>query len=478
MTRQEYSFVIEHIKRFIANTDFEGHVFVVGGCVRDLLLGNPIKDIDLVIDMPNGGIRFAKWMQANGHTIGSVVTYENYGTAMFKIQPFGQEIECVQTRSEEYIDRTSRNPKTQFGTIQEDCMRRDFTVNALYYNISKDEILDLTGRGRKDIKEGIIRTTDNNPDVIFSDDALRQLRACRFASRYGWAIEDKTFEAMKRNAYRLSTISRERIAAELDKMLMCDNVVQAIMLLKESGLLTEFIPQFKDTFDCTQNRYHDYNTVWDHIILVMSNLSYKADLSTRLAALFHDIGKPTVKSIGKDGENHFIMHEFASARMTEDILRTLRYPIATIKEVSKLIKWHMATKSFGNECTNVKPHHIRNIQQHFTPQEFEKLLLLIDADNKSHGKDYVLPEQAQIIETISKKLVDERQDAFGYKLPATGDDIMYVLSIQPGPAVKMITDTCRRWAFKQTLLPNRDQCLDYITKHGKGWLKNYNKNTK
>lgn len=468
MTRQEYSFVIEHIKHFIANTDFEGHVFAVGGCVRDLLLGNPIKDVDLVIDMPDGGIRFAKWMQANGHTIGSVITYENYGTAMFKIQPFGQEIECVQTRSEEYIDRTSRNPKTHFGTIQEDCMQRDFTVNALYYNISTDEILDLTGRGRNDIKEGIIRTTDNNPDVIFSDDALRQLRACRFASRYGWAIEEETFEAMKRNAYRLSTISKERISAELDKMLMCDNMVQAITLLKESGLLIEFTPQFKDTFDCTQNRYHDYNTVWSHTMLVMSNLSREADLPTRLAALFHDIGKPTVKSIGKDGESHFIMHEFASAQMAEDILRTLHYPITTIKEVVKLIKWHMTTKSFDNECKSIKPHHIRNIQQHFTPQEFEKLLLLIDADNKSHGKNFILPDQTRILGNMSKDLVDNKQDAFGYKLPATGNDIMRTLSIQPGPAVKMVADTCRKWAFKQPLLPNRDQCLAYITKHGKG----------
>ena len=179
MTINEYLLVIETLKEIIKGSEFEGHVYTVGGCERDKHLRRDIKDIDLVVDLEDGGIRFAKWLENNKHTIGSIVIYERFGTAMFRLADFPNlELEVVQTRKESYNNVDSRNPDTSYGTIIEDCKRRDFTINALYHNISTNEDLDLTGLGLRDIKDEIIRTC-GDPDIIFTDDPLRILRAVR-----------------------------------------------------------------------------------------------------------------------------------------------------------------------------------------------------------------------------------------------------------------------------------------------------------
>lgn len=154
MTREEFKKITEYIGSIIKGTSFEGHVFAVGGSVRDLCMGNDIKDIDLVIDLPNGGVDFANWCKDQGYTK-TVVIYETYGTAAMKI--LNQDIECVMTRGEKYLDDGTRNPTVEFADLKEDAFRRDLTINALYYNISTGEILDPTGYGIKDIENKIIR---------------------------------------------------------------------------------------------------------------------------------------------------------------------------------------------------------------------------------------------------------------------------------------------------------------------------------
>ena len=145
MTREEFKKITEYIGSIIKGTSFENHIFAVGGSIRDLCMGNDIKDIDLVIDLPHGGVDFANWCKEQGYTK-TVVIYETYGTAMFKFKQFpGEEIECVMTRGEKYEDKESRNPVTVFADINEDAIRRDLTINALYYNVSTGEILDLVG---------------------------------------------------------------------------------------------------------------------------------------------------------------------------------------------------------------------------------------------------------------------------------------------------------------------------------------------
>lgn len=159
MTEDKFYNIVDYLKGIIKGTEFDNHCFVVGGAVRDLVMKNGIKDIDLVLDIKDGGIRFAEWMEANGYTKGSVVTYPTYGTAMFKLKEFEDiEIECVQTRKEQYKDKNSRNPETEYGTLYEDIMRRDFTCNTLLYDITNCQVLDLTGKGIEDIKNKIIRS--------------------------------------------------------------------------------------------------------------------------------------------------------------------------------------------------------------------------------------------------------------------------------------------------------------------------------
>ena len=208
--------ITEYIKDIIQGTKFERHIFCVGGSVRDLIMKRPIKDIDLVIDIENGGVEFAKFCMDSNLLTHDVVIYERFGTAMFKFKAFpDDEIECVMTRGEKYPDRNSRNPETVFASIDDDCIRRDLTINALYYNISTGEIVDMVG-GLNDIENKVIRTTNENPDIVFDDDALRILRCIKFSVRYGWEIEPKTYESMKRYVDRLDIISKERIKDEFN----------------------------------------------------------------------------------------------------------------------------------------------------------------------------------------------------------------------------------------------------------------------
>ena len=159
MTKDKFYKIVLYLKDLIKGTKFDGKTYVVGGAVRDLYMDKEINDIDIVVELPNGGIEFANWMEENWYTHGSVVTYPTYGTAMFRLNEYPEvEIECVQTRKEQYKDKNSRNPETEYGTLYEDIMRRDFTCNTLLYDITNCQVLDLTGKGIEDIKNKIIRS--------------------------------------------------------------------------------------------------------------------------------------------------------------------------------------------------------------------------------------------------------------------------------------------------------------------------------
>ena len=177
---------------------------MVGGAVRDYVMKNEIKDIDICVDIENGGVLFSQFLYEKGYTKSSPKIFPTYGTSMFHLKKFPDlEIECVQTRGEQYHDKNTRNPICTFSDIKEDCFRRDLTINALYININTNEILDLTGNGLNDIKNGICRVTNDNPDIVFTDDPLRILRVIRFATRFDFKIDDKTWESMVKFSSRL-----------------------------------------------------------------------------------------------------------------------------------------------------------------------------------------------------------------------------------------------------------------------------------
>ena len=462
MKRELYIQIKDFLREVICGTDFEGHVMTVGGCVRDDLMGLEIKDIDMCVSLPDGSIRFAEWLKEQGLLTKGVTVYPNYGTAMLHLRAFPDvELEFVQTRKEKYIDHSCRNPVTAFGSIEEDCMRRDLTINSLYCNISTDGVIDITGNGVNDIRDHIIRTPAS-PDLTYDDDPLRILRCIRFASCYGWDIEAETMDGMKRNAFQLEIIAKERIHDELCKMLTCAHPVMAMELLCETGTMHYVVPQLEATYEMTQNEYH-FGTVWEHTLSVLGNLKSNS-LELRMAALLHDIGKIRVRTV-TDGKVHFLKHELASADMVKDILRTLHYSNDFINEVSFLVRNHMVCKTWGYECEHIKTKKLRKLQYLCgTEERFLNLMLLIDADNNVHAADRCMPHQVELIIRRTEEMKHEGSAMFGYKLPLTGKDVMEIKGIEPGPKVKECLDFLLKLAFVN---PLRDK--EEVIKHLKGY---------
>ena len=468
MTKKEFYNIILYLKDLIKNTEFEGKAYVVGGAVRDLYMDKEIKDIDIVVELPNGGIEFAKWMEENGYTHGSVVTYPTYGT----LNEYPEvEIECVQTRKEQYKDKNSRNPETEYGTLYEDAMRRDLTINALYLNISTNQIVDFCG-GQNDINEHIIRVT-STPDIVYEDDALRILRCVRFYSRFhaenkDWHIEEETLKGMCDKVDRLMIITKERIADELNKMLMCDDPVCAMRLLVDIGAMRYVIPELYDTVDVLQNEYHE-NDVWEHTLNVLNLVAKRpfngvSGLEVRMAALLHDIGKPRVKSVDDKGRVHFYGHELAGADIAEIILRRLKYSNSFIDKVKFFVKNHMRTKQWGDICEHMKYKTLRKLQYQCGHARFLELMTLIDADNKSHAIDHCLPNQVYMIIKCTNRMIDDNTDMFDYKLPINGDDVMFIKGIKPGRVVKDCLEYAMKLAYNN---PNitRTELLKRIKKY-------------
>ena len=460
MTKEEFKEIANYIGDIIKDTPWHQHIYIVGGSVRDFYMGNDIKDIDLVIDLPNGGVDFANWCKDQGYTK-TVVIYETYGTAMFMFKQFpGEEIECVMTRGEKYLDDGTRNPTVEFNTIEEDVIRRDLTINSLYYNCSTGEILDLID-GRSDIDNHIIKTTNPDADQIFIDDPLRCLRVIRFATRYGWEIEKNTYESMKRNVKRLKIITKERIQAEFNKILMSENAVMGINMLHDIGAMTFIVPEFEKCYGLTQNRYH-FGDVAEHTLAVLDYhcKHFDADLTERLACFLHDIGKIMTRSV-KDGKVHFYNHEYVGAEMVGDILRELKYDNDTIKKVQFLIRNHMRTKQAGDGAKYMKDKSLHKLLYECkTFEMFKSLMRIIECDNEAHAKDCCIHNQYS--ELVAKvELEGSHSKMFGYKLPVTGEDIMSVLGLEPGPIIAEINKRLLNQAFLDPEI-SKERCIKLL----------------
>ncbi len=217
-------------------------VYAVGGFVRDMVMSRMPNDLDIMVEKENGGIEFSKFLSKE-LKISEPVIFERFGTAKLSID--GREIEFIMPRKE-YYDDNSRNPDTEIGSLMQDALRRDFTINALFLRLNDMELVDLLNAGLKDIENKIIRVTDSSAaDIIFSQDPLRILRAVRQSCQLGFKIEEKTYASMKKNASRLEIVSPERIRDEINKMLECENVQQSFKMLDELGLLEFIFPKIK-----------------------------------------------------------------------------------------------------------------------------------------------------------------------------------------------------------------------------------------
>ena len=430
---------IKVLGNIVKGTEFEGKTFIAGGYVRDLQMGIPSKDIDITVELPDGGIRFANYITKKLGVYkkdSNPVIYPTFGTAKFNLRGIDYkgldlsdvEIESVMTRQEKY-EKGSRKPKVGHGTLKQDVDRRDFTVNSLLQDLSTGEIKDLTGMGKNDIRMGLIRTP-LDPDVIFDEDPLRMLRAIRFAVKYDWDLPMFMLKSMRKNADKLDNISSERIRDELDKMLVSKKPATAIRLLKATKLLNHVMPEVGKLHGMTQGRHHKWDG-FKHSLSVLSNVP--PTVTKRLGALLHDIGKPTTKKV-IDNEVRFFGHEKIGADIAKDIMTRLKYPKKIIEPVTLAVRHHMRTKSSGDDAT-ITDKALRKLKRHLG-DHLEDVLDVIHADNISHADASNMPNQIKNIRGRLKGL-DGGQ---GGKIvpPIGGKEIMSNFDVKPGKMVGLL----------------------------------------
>lgn len=446
MTIELYNKILFEIRHIIKDTEWESHIFAVGGCVRDEILKNNINDIDICVDICNGGINFAKWLENNGYTCGSIVIYENFGTAMFHLKAYPEiEIEVVHTRKEIYRDDKSRNPETSFGTIEEDWLRRDFTINAIYENISTMEFIDFNNRGRNDIKNKIISTCDK-PDITFQDDPLRILRCVRFSSRYGYTIDKSVIDSAKKNIDRLEIISKERITDEITKMFTYskESLIQSLFLLHYIGGFKFIIPEYQklDTY-VIHKIANDIDKTLDDV----------PSIETVLAKLLSNVELLVDTKFKTKSE--YITY----------ILQTvLKFSNAVTKNVIFLIEMNDKLYKY---CTDISisiyehAYHIREIMNLCGNSKlFYDVTVCgsLRVFSEFHGKFSGCEHE----QTMFEEFDENYKKYYTYKLPVNGEDVMEIFNIKPSSKVKNILNNVFLFTMLNTEETSREHCINYL----------------
>ena len=404
--------------------------FAIGGYVRDCFLGRPCNDIDIVVE--GSGIDFA---QAVGEKTGQYVSYfKNFGTAMLHFE--GDEVEFVGARKESYR-RESRNPIVENGTLEDDQLRRDFTINAMAFSLQEEDfgsLVDPFG-GIRDLAAGIIRTP-LDPDTTYSDDPLRMLRAVRFATKLStsdltFSIVPESIESMRRMAPRMEILSKERIAEELNKMLLCQRPSMAFELMDEAGLLEGILPWISALKGVETIDGRGHKDIFAHTLAVLDNVAAMSDnLWLRWAALQHDVGKAVVKKYDPRLGWTFHGHDVAGSKMVPRIFGALKLPLDDkLKYVKKLVWLHMRPIALVDE--EVTDSAVRRLLFD-AGDDIDDLMTLCNADITSKNPVKVARVRANF-ELVKQKLVEvEEKDALrNFKNPITGDYIMQVYGIEP-----------------------------------------------
>ena len=406
--------------------------FVIGGYVRDCFLGRPSKDIDIVVE--GSGIELAEAVGAAVHS--NVSVFRNFGTAMLKYK--GTEVEFVGARKESYR-KDSRKPIVENGTLEDDQKRRDFTINAMAFSLQKEDfgaLVDPFG-GIRDLAAGIIRTP-LDPDTTYSDDPLRMIRAIRFATKLSdgvirFSIVPESLESIRRNRARLEILSKERIAEELNKMLVCPTPSMGFRLMDEAGLLEYILPQLVKLKGTETVDGHGHKENFSHTLEVLDNVAHaetEPNLWLRWAALLHDIGKPATKRYDPETGWTFHGHEVVGARMVPKIFRSLKMPLnEKMKYVEKLVLLHLRPIALVTE--EVTDSAVRRLLFD-AGDDIDDLMLLCNADVTSKNPKKV-ERLRRNFETVRRKLAEvEAKDAIrNFKNPITGEYIMELYGIPP-----------------------------------------------
>ncbi len=416
---------VKNISRALSDAGFEN--FLVGGCVRDLVMERNPKDWDIATGAkPEEIIKlFPKTFYENEYgTVG--VVNENTTDESVKT------IEVTPYRLESEYSDFRRPDEVKWGkTIEEDLARRDFSMNALAYEIGSGKLLDPFD-GETDIKKKLIRTV-GKPEERFGEDALRMLRALRFASELNFAIEHETQEAITKHAGLLEHISRERVRDEFTKIIMSDTPALALDLSARLGLLKFISPELEKGIGVEQNKAHAY-TVWEHLLRSLNHTAKKNfPLHVRLAALLHDVAKPHTR-VWKNNQWTFYGHEVVGARLARNILTDLRFPKEIIEKTVKLVRWHM----FFSDTEEITLSAVRRMVRNVSPELIWDLINVRTADRIGTGRPketpYRLRKYKSMIEEVLRDPISVKQ------LVVNGAEIMKLTGATPGPHIGFILE--------------------------------------
>ncbi len=427
-----------------AADDLGLRVWVVGGYVRDMLLGRPHPNPDVVVE---GGdaLKLAERFAELAH-VEPPVTFERYGTAQVTIP--GHLVEFVTARAESYAPE-SRKPDVRPATLEEDLRRRDFTVNTLVMDLD-GKIYDSLG-GRKDLDARILRTP-TDPLRTFADDPLRMLRAIRFASELGFELAPELLPAMRQMRSRLGrpVISVERTAEELRRMLTSERPRLALELLDASGLLELILPEVAACKGVAQTGYHTHD-LYGHTLLTVERVP--AELIVRLAALFHDVGKPSTAT--PDGA--FTGHEMVGAAMVKSALERLRFSQKDVDAVVVLVRLHLRPVYYRSEWSDGA---VRRLARD-AGEQLDRLMALARADVAASA--YPEPEKLDELQARIDAVLHERPSRLTPVV--TGEDVMRVRGIGPGPDVGRVKQRLQELVIDGEIAPSRKAVLDYLASH-------------
>lgn len=427
MVRHLYLPIFKKISRIADGMGLRA--YVIGGYVRDYYLHRPCTDIDIVV--AGSGIDLAKALGDELHA--NVTIFKTFGTAMLRAD--GLEVEFVGARKESY-SHDSRKPTVEEGTLCDDQLRRDFTINAMAWSLNEDTFGELVDpfNGMADLESCIIRTPCN-PDITFSDDPLRMMRAVRFATQLGFDIAPETFEAIERNRERIKIVSKERIITEINKIVASPVPSIGFELMDMTGLLPLVFPELSRLKGVEKIGYHAHKDNFIHTLGVLDNVAANSDnMWLRWAALLHDVGKPATKAYNPAAGWTFHGHETVGGRMVGDIFRRMKLPLnEKMKYVRKLVQLHLRPIILSEEI--ITDSAIRRLLFE-AGDDIDDLMLLCEADITS-GDERKVQRFLKNFAVVRAKLkeIEEKDRVRNFQPPITGELIMETYRIEPSRVV-------------------------------------------
>lgn len=436
--------------------------FLVGGCVRDLFMGNAPKDYDITTNATPEQIisLFPKTFYENTYgTVGVVTCGEELGIPC--VDETVRIVEVTPYRLEgEYSDNRHPDEVKWSQNIEDDLRRRDFTCNAIAYNPTTGEVVD-PHKGQEDIEQKIIRAV-GAPDARFQEDALRLMRAIRFVAQLDFDLDPVTRESIEKNAHLLGSISRERVRDEFVKLVMTDFPMRGIVMMKETGLLEHVVPELLEGVGVEQNQAHRFD-VWEHNLRTLQHSAdRKWPLHVRLAAIFHDISKPETRRFSKEKKDFtFYGHDVVGGRVTREIMERLRFPKDLTDQVSLFVRWHM----FFSDTEQITLSAVRRLITNVGKDNIWDLIDLRICDRIGTGRPKEEPYRLRMYESMVEQAL---KDPITLKMLKTdGKRIMSVTQETPGPKIGYILHAL----FDEVLENPEKNTEDYLDNRAKELMK-------